>query len=363
MDGLLSLLPEDQRQAIEGRARSQGLLSLGLALMQGAESAPGQRRPSFMTALGRAAPAAVQGYQTGIDQTLREIMVAQQMQEAQRKRQQEAAQQAAIQSYIGGLPAAEQARFRAFPTQASEAMFREQPEQFVQLTSAQAAERGLPTNKTFQASTKTGKISEIGGGGTTVNVGGERDPFDIEAAKKQADVFSGISAAGSDATKKLQDVKRLEKILGRVETGGTAAFKQVAGNFGIKTEGLDDIQAATALINRLVPAQRAPGSGPMSDADLELFKQSLPRIINTPGGNKLIIQGIKDINEYIIKEAEIANDVFAKKITRDEGRRKLLELGDPVQDFFERNQGTSPTSPRVGLPQQDEALINRYLRR
>ena len=87
MDGLLSLLPEDQRQAIEGRARSQGLLSLGLALMQGAESAPGQRRPSFMTALGRAAPAALQGYQTGIDQTLREIMVGQQLQERQRLQQ------------------------------------------------------------------------------------------------------------------------------------------------------------------------------------------------------------------------------------------------------------------------------------
>ena len=85
MDGLLSLLPEDQRQAIEGRARSQGLLNLGLALMQSAESAPGQRRPSLMTALGRAAPSAVQGYQGGIDQALREIMVTQQLAESKRK--------------------------------------------------------------------------------------------------------------------------------------------------------------------------------------------------------------------------------------------------------------------------------------
>jgi hypothetical protein len=360
-DILASLLKPEQLKRAEGRALSSGLLNLGLGLLQGSQ---GQRgRPSTLSVLGQVGPQAVQAYQGSFDKTLRDIMLNQQMQDAQRKRQQETAQQAAIQSYITGLPLDQRARFQAFPTQAAEAMFREQPEQFVQLTPAQAAERGLPTNKTFQASTKTGKISEIGGGGTTVNVGGGKDPFDIEAAKDQAKVFSGISAAGSDATKKLRDVKRLEKILGRVETGGTAAFKQVAGNFGIKTEGLDDIQAATALINRLVPAQRAPGSGPMSDADLELFKQSLPRIINTPGGNKLIIEGIKDINEYIIKEAEIANDVFAKKITRDEGRRKLLELGDPVQEFFERNQGTSPTSPRVGLPRADEDLINRYLRR
>jgi hypothetical protein len=199
--------------------------------------------------------------------------------------------------------------------------------------------------------------------GTTVNVGGDKDPFTIESAKKQADVFSGISAAGSTAAKNLQNVKRLENTLDRVETGGTAAFKQFAGNFGIKTEGLDDIQAATAIINRLVPEQRAPGSGPMSDADLELFKQSLPRIINTPGGNKKIVEGLKEINNYIVKEAKIANDVLSKKITPEEGRNKLLELGDPVQDFFERNQGASPGSPRVGLPQADQDLINRYLRR
>jgi hypothetical protein len=55
--------------------------------------------------------------------------------------------------------------------------------------------------------------------------------------------------------------------------------------------------------------------------------------------------------------------VLSRKITADEGRRKLLELGDPVEEFFERNQGTSPTSPRVGLPRADEDLINRYLRR
>jgi hypothetical protein len=359
MDGLLSLLPEEQRQAVEARARNQGLLNFGLALMQSARGEPGQGRPSLLSAIGRAAPSGLQAYQGGIDQTLREIMVAQQMQDAQRKRQQEAAQQAAIQSYIGGLPEDQRALFQAFPTEAVKFVLENKAAPGVVGEFQAAVRSGLVPPET----TLPQYIEMKRPPGTTVNVGGDKDPFDIEGAKKQADVFSGISAAGSGATKNLRDVKRLEKILGRVETGGTAAFKQVAGNFGIKTEGLDDIQAATALINRLVPAQRAPGSGPMSDADLELFKQSLPRIINTPGGNKLIIEGLKDINEYIIKEAEIANDVFAKKITRDEGRRKLLELGDPVQEFFERNQGTSPTSPRVGLPRADEDLINRYLRR
>lgn len=87
MDGLLSFLPEDQRQAIEGRARSQGLLNFGLALMQAAEGQPGQRRPSVLSAVGRAAPAGLQAYQSGIDQMLKEMLVAQQLQERQRIQQ------------------------------------------------------------------------------------------------------------------------------------------------------------------------------------------------------------------------------------------------------------------------------------
>ena len=360
---LMGLLTPQQQQMAQQRAQQQGLLNLGLAIMQSSQGQPGQPKPSLGQVISRAAPVGLQAYQGSFDDTLKQIMVAQQLQDAQRKRAQEQAQQQAMQSYIQSLPKTERARFQAFPTQAAEAMFREQPEQFVQLTPSQAAERGLPTNKTFQASTKTGKISEIGGGGTTVNVGGDKDFFGMEAAKSQAKVFSDLSSAGSTASRNLRNVERLDKTLSRVETGGTAAFKQIAGNFGVKTEGLDDIQAATAIINKLIPEQRPPGSGEMSDADLDLFKQSLPRIINTPGGNKMIIEGLKDINKYMIEEAKIANDVLAKKITPSEGRQKLIELGNPIQDFFERNQAASPTSPRVGLPQTDQDLINRYLRR
>lgn len=355
--GLLGINPESAKE----KAFTRGLLS---SIFQAAALSGPQARPiGGLQGLGQIGMAGFEGYESSMDRTLKDMLINQQLTDAQRRRKRETEQQAAISSYITGLPEDQRARFTAFPTQAAEAMFRERPEQFVQLTPEQAAQRGLPTDKIFQASSKTGKISQVGGGGTTVNVGGDKDPFAIEAAKGQAKIFSDISAAGSTAAKNLQNVKRLESTLGRVETGGTAAFKQFAGNFGIKTEGLDDIQAATAIINRLVPEQRAPGSGPMSDADLDLFKQSLPRIINTPGGNKKIVEGLKDINNYIVKEAKIANDVLSKKITPEEGRNKLLELGDPVQDFFERNQGTSPTSPRVSLPPQDEALIHRYLRK
>jgi hypothetical protein len=354
---LMNLLTPEQQAMAQQRAQQQGLMSLGFGLLGASQGQQGQPRPGFGQILAQAGPQAMQAYQGSFDRTLRDIMLTQQVQEAQKRREQQLAQQQALARFAETLPEDQRVLAQAFPEQFATQRFREPSGVVGEYQDAIRA--GLVPEGT----TLPQYIEMKRPPGTTVNVGGDKDPFVIEASKKQADVFSGISAAGSTASKNLRNVKRLENTLSRVETGGTAAFKQIAGNFGIKTEGLDDIQAATAIINRLVPEQRAPGSGPMSDADLDLFKQSLPRIINSPGGNKLIIQGLKDINEYIIKEAEIANDVLSRKITADEGRRKLLELGDPVEEFFERNQGTSPTSPRVGLPRADEDLINRYLRR
>lgn len=175
-------------------------------------------------------------------------------------------------------------------------------------------------------------------------------------------MFSGIQEAGNQATRTLRDVNRLGKILERVETGAGAAFKQIAGNFGIDTKNLDDIQAAQAIINKLVPQQRPPGSGTMSDADLALYKESLPRLINRPGANKEIVRSMKEVSEYMIKEGEIASAVLDGEITPAEGRRRLRDLGNPVQDFFERNPVASPGRPIAPINADDLSLIKKHLK-
>jgi hypothetical protein len=54
------------------------------------------------------------------------MLRAQQIQDMQKQRAQQAQQQQQLETFVSGLPGSEQARFRAFPTQAAEAMFREQ---------------------------------------------------------------------------------------------------------------------------------------------------------------------------------------------------------------------------------------------
>jgi hypothetical protein len=164
-------------------------------------------------------------------------------------------------------------------------------------------------------------------------IGGQETEFAKVAGKDSATLFGTITTQGVSAGRNLTELENLEGVLSNIETGGGTAFKAFLGGYGINTEGLSEIQAAEAAINRLVPAQRQPGSGPMSDRDLELFKRSLPALINQPGGNQIIIDTIRSINEYDIAASIISGQALDGDITPAEARKALRELPNPLADF------------------------------
>ncbi|QIG75013.1 putative tail protein [Rhizobium phage RHph_I3_18] len=167
---------------------------------------------------------------------------------------------------------------------------------------------------------------------TTIN-NGEGNKFYNKLDEKNAEIFSGLSDTGIQARSTMGQVELLDNLLKSSPTGWVGALKQAAGEWGVNTEGLDDIQAATAVINKLVPQQRQPGSGSMSDQDLALFKQSLPRIINQPGGNQTIINTLKGISQYQMQMGEIADRVADRSLSPEEGRRQIRELPNPLANF------------------------------
>jgi hypothetical protein len=173
--------------------------------------------------------------------------------------------------------------------------------------------------------------------GTTINMPSEKGANKF--AELDAKTLADVAATGMQAQRSLAQINRLGSLLEGVPTGATGALKVIAGNFGIKTEGLDDLQSAQALINTLVPQQRPPGSGPMSDADLELFKQSLPRIINTPNGNEIILETMRGIAEYDAMGAAIVQRYRNQEITQAEAFAQLASRPDPFSSF---NFGTVP---------------------
>lgn len=223
-------------------------------------------------------------------------------------------------------------------------------ESFRPMSADEKKQAGLPLDRPYQIST-SGKIQDIGTGPLVKNVvGGESDPFIKEGKKEQAKAFGEIANSGRTAQRSLQDINRLESLLEKSPTGLGASAKLFAGNFGINTKGLSELQAAEALINKLVPQQRPPGSGTMSDADLELYKRSVVRIINQPGANKLIIESAKSINNYLIEEAKIANLALNGKISTDEAQERFAKLGNPVQDFFNKNSNLIQGDNQTGMP-------------
>jgi hypothetical protein len=172
----------------------------------------------------------------------------------------------------------------------------------------------------------------------------QEDSFAAEAGKQDAKFFSELNALYAPASRKIKQINRLQDLLDNVETGGGAYVKNVLGRYGIQTEGLNAIQAVSAYIEQLIPGQREPGSGSSSDIDVQGFRRGLPSLINQPGGNKIIVDTIRAIQEHEIAVSIIGGKVMDGELTRSEGRRALNELVHPLTEF---NSPTTTPSPIV----------------
>lgn len=164
-------------------------------------------------------------------------------------------------------------------------------------------------------------------------IGDRESEFAKTAGKQQATLFGAITERGVAASRSLRELEDLEALLGQVETGAGASFKAFLGQYGIATEGLSEIQAAEAAINRLVPKQREPGSGEMSNADLALFMRSVASLVNQPGGNQIIIDTIQAIAEYDVAAGIISGQALDGEITPAEARQALRDLPNPLAGF------------------------------
>lgn len=175
------------------------------------------------------------------------------------------------------------------------------------------------------------------------------DKFAEAFASGDAAALSTISESGIAAQRNLARIDQLAGLLETTPSGLAGAAKLRAGEWGINTDGLSDLQAAQALINSLVPEQRQPGSGPMSDADLDLFKQSLPRIINQPGGNQAIVGTMRAIAEYDAQGAQIVQRLRAGEIDRAQAFAELQARPDPMAQF-RQTMGAMPQAGASGEP-------------
>jgi hypothetical protein len=176
-----------------------------------------------------------------------------------------------------------------------------------------------------------------GGQNITVNAGGEPTGVAVteNAAREKygtviATQVGTLSDNGLQANRNLNILGQLEAELANAPGGVEAGIKLFAGGLGIPSEGINELQAADAIISSLIPKQREEGSGSSSDKDVESFKKSLPSLLQTPEGRRKIIKNLKALNEYAKKEAAIANKWASGEYTIPQYQEALAALGSPL---------------------------------
>ena len=69
----------------------------------------------------------------------------------------------------------------------------------------------------------------------------------------------------------------------------------------------------------------------MSDADLALFRKSLPRLINQPGGNQKIIDTLVGVAQYDQQIGQIAQQALDGIISPQEAARRINSVPNPLR--------------------------------
>jgi hypothetical protein len=172
-------------------------------------------------------------------------------------------------------------------------------------------------------------------GKTEVNVDTKgQNAFATEGGQVIAKRFAKLSEEGDTATQDLALVGQLRDIGTRIKTGGTAAVQGTLANYGIKIgDNVGEVEAYNSIIDKLTPSQRVPGSGATSDYEGRMFKNALPKLINTPQGNEIISNTLAGLAQSKIDRARIAEAALAGDITPSDAMKQLRALPSPYENF------------------------------
>jgi hypothetical protein len=231
----------------------------------------------------------------------------------------------------------------------------------LQQAQTQAAQAGQPTQeiKEYEYSQKNpgfkdyktdlkraGAISN----NVTIDQKGEGE-FSKEGGKLQAKRFNELAEAGPSAKQMISDIETLRTLGAQIGTGKGAAlmaqFGPYANAIGVDLKGLDEVQAYEAIISRVAPTLRVPGTGAQSDFELKTFLKALPSLGNTPGGNEIGSQVLQGVQENKLRAAEIGSLALSGQITRTEAEKRLRELPDPMQGYREFIKRTKPAAAKA----------------
>jgi len=252
------------------------------------------------------------------------------------------------------------------------------------LTAPELAQLGLPEGTVAQRDA-TGKISIVNkpadwkdpayvdtqkqiraAGATRVAVDASQKG-DQELAKLDAKTLNELGEGVRKHRELVPDLDRINKALETASTGPTAGVRKtlgaLAGEFGIKVgPETSELEVISSIQSRLAPAMRATGSGASSDRDVAMFLDSLPNLLRTTEGNRLVAAQLKKIGERKQQEEQFMRSYYRQNGSSLDGVYEAMDKKfGPLFSPQEREafSAQAPESAAPPPPQDIEAEMRR----
>jgi hypothetical protein len=161
--------------------------------------------------------------------------------------------------------------------------------------------------------------------------------FAESTAEQQARSFQELATGAGEATQALGRLQQLETVMRDLPSGIPGWFAQQAARLGLGPQATQ-YEVASALLKQLIPAQRQGMPGAVSDFDARNFEASLPRLMSTPDGRRMVSDTLKSVAEYQIARGRIAMQAQSGEITRQEALRRFDQLPSPFDRFNEAQE-------------------------
>lgn len=182
---------------------------------------------------------------------------------------------------------------------------------------------------------------------TSVSIQGGESQFDKTVGEGQGKMFLGLAEDGPQAKADLGNIANLRKAIATLPGGFLGGAQAIANQYGIKLgENAGNLEYANAILSKLTPAQRQGMPGAASDRDVQMFRDALPKLSNTPEGNALIMDTMEALAQQRLEQARIATLVTTNQMNRQDGMKQLQSLPDP---FAALKAATGPQeAPKQG---------------
>jgi hypothetical protein len=193
------------------------------------------------------------------------------------------------------------------------------------LTPEEIQSMGLPPGAAYQVGPE-GRVSAIGGGGTTVNnilPGGEPNDAKLrgELDKAEGTTWGEYRKAGATAAGMKQDMELLGQVIEMAPQG------PIRGRLAAMFPGVSDAAGVfQSVVKRVAPSLRVEGSGAQSDIEYQGFLDSLPALQNRPEANRAIASFLTAKAQVNIERAGIVQEYQNGNISASEARKQMSEL-------------------------------------